>query len=334
MKKIFSTFLLGFSLLNANELNIYSARHYDADFQIIKKFEEKTGIKVNHTQARAAELIKRLELEGANSPADIFITADVSNLTEAKNAGLLAPVKSEFLEQIIPSHLRDKDNAWFAITKRARIIAYDKNAGVNISNLKNYEDLAKPEFKGQIVMRSATSPYSKTLLASIVANDGKDKAKEWAKGLLANLATPPKGGDRDQAKQVVAGEAKFAVMNTYYIGLLKTSKNPKDVEVGNALGIIFPNQEGRGTHINISGIAMTKASKNNEAAKQFMEFMLTPEIQKILTDANYEYPVRKDVEPNEIVKAFGSFKEDELSVSDIAQNIKEAVKIYDEVGFR
>ncbi len=239
-----------------------------------------------------------------------------------------------YLEDTIPAHLRDKDGEWFAITKRARIIAYNKNANTDISKMKNYEDLAKPEFKGQIVMRSATAPYSKTLLASIIANDGDENAKVWAKGVLDNLATKPKGGDRDQARQVFAGEAKFAVMNTYYIGLLKNSKNPKDVEVGNSLGIIFPNQDNRGTHINISGIAMTKSSKNQEAAKKFMEFMLTPEIQKILTDSNYEFPIRNDVELSQTVKDFGTFKEDQIPVSQIAEKVKEAVKIYDQVGFR
>ncbi|HAA1848747.1 TPA_asm: Fe(3+) ABC transporter substrate-binding protein [Campylobacter jejuni] len=334
MKKIFFMFLTAVSFLGASELNIYSARHYNADFEIIKKFEEKTGIKVNHTQAKASELIKRLSLEGSNSPADIFITADISNLTEAKNLGLLSPVSSKYLEEFIPAHLRDKDKEWFAITKRARIIAYNKNANIDISKMKNYEDLAKAEFKGEIVMRSATAPYSKTLLASIIANDGNKEAKAWAKGVLENLATNPKGGDRDQARQVFAGEAKFAVMNTYYIGLLKNSKNPKDVEVGNSLGIIFPNQDNRGTHINISGIAMTKSSKNQDAAKKFMEFMLSPEIQKILTDSNYEFPIRNDVELSQTVKDFGTFKEDQIPVSKIAENIKETVKIYDEVGFR
>ncbi len=194
--------------------------------------------------------------------------------------------------------------------------------------MKNYKDLAKPEFKGEIVMRSATAPYSKTLLASIIANDGNKEAKAWAKGVLKNLTTNPKGGDRDQARQV------FAVMNTYYIGLLKNSKNPKDVEVGNSLGIIFPNQDNRGTHINISGIAMTKLSKNQDAAKKIMEFMLSPKIQKILTDSNYEFPIRNDVELSQTVKDFGTFKEDRIPVSKIAENIKEAIKIYDEVSFR
>lgn len=334
MKKVIITALLSASALIGAELNVYSARHYDADYEIYKKFEAQTGIKIKHTTARAPELIKRLQLEGKDSPADIFITADVSNLTEAKNANILAPVDSKVLKDIIPANLRDKDDMWFSITKRARIIAYNKNANVDLNLVKTYEDLAKPELKGKVLMRSGTAPYSKTLLASIIANDGKDEAKKWAKGVLDNLAMAPKGGDRDQAKQMIAGVAPFAVMNTYYIGLLKTSKDPKDREVGNSIGIIFPNQDGRGAHINVSGIAMTASSKNQDAAKKFMEFMLSKDVQTMLTNINYEFPVRSDVVPSDIVKEFGKFKEDSIEVSKIAENVKDAVLIYDEVGFR
>lgn len=334
MRKVIITALLGASVLIGAELNVYSARHYDADYEIYKKFEAQTGIKIKHTTARVSELIKRLQLEGKDSPADIFITADVSNLTEAKNANLLAPVDSKVLKDIIPANLRDKDDMWFAITKRARIIAYNKNTNGDLNLVKNYEDLAKPELKGKVLMTSATAAYSKTLLASIIANDGKDGGKKWAKGVLDNLAVAPKGGDRDQARQMIAGVAPYAVMNTYYIGLLRTSKNPKDVEVGNSIGIIFPNQDGRGTHINVSGIAMTASSKNQDAAKKFMEFMLSKDVQAMLTNINYEFPVRSDVEPSDIVKEFGKFKEDSVEVSKIAENVKDAVLIYDEVGFR
>lgn len=333
MKKL-SMIVLVHSLLFGAQLNIYSARHYDADFEIIKKFEQKTGIKVNHTQARPQELIKRMKLEGDKSPADLFITADISNLTEAKNANLLAPVNSKVLEKVIPSHLRDKDNQWFAITKRARIVVYAKNRGVDPSLVKNYEDLASPKLKGNLLVRSATAAYSKTLLASIIANDGSDEGRRWAKGVLENLASKPKGGDRDQARQVYAGEADFAIMNTYYIGLMKHSKNPKDVEVANSLGIIFPNQDNRGAHINVSGVAMTKSSKNQKEAQAFMEFLLSQEVQEMLTNINFEYPVRNDVKLNDTIKSFGSFKEDQRPVSEIADKVNEAVKIYDEVGFR
>lgn len=334
MKKIFAITALVATSIFANELNLYSARHYDADYMIIKKFEEKTGIKVNQTQANAAELIKRLKLEGANSPADLFITADVSNLTEAKEANVLNPVNSAYLKQVVPAHLRDKDNQWFAITKRARIVAYNKNSNTNPKLIQRYEDLAKKELKGKIVVRSATHPYSKSLLASIILNDGSKEAKDWASGLLSNLATNPKGGDRDQARQVVAGEAEFVIMNTYYIGLLRNSQKEEDVKVGNSLGIIFPNQNDRGTHINISGVAMTKSSKNKENAQKFMEFLLSEEVQHMLANINYEYPVNAKVEPSDTVKAFGTFKEDQASLSEVASKLKEAVLIYDQVGFR
>lgn len=333
MKKILSIILLH-SLLFGVELNIYSARHYDADFEIIKKFEQETGIKVNYTQANAQELIKRMKLEGDQSPADLFITADISNLTEAKNANLLEAVDSETLKTLIPQHLRDRDNQWFAITKRARIVVYAKNRGVDPSLVKNYEDLANPKLKNNLLVRSATAAYSKTLLASIIVSDGSKEAKKWAKGVLDNLASKPKGGDRDQARQVYAGKADFAIMNTYYIGLMKHSKNPKDVEVANSLGIIFPNQDNRGTHINVSGVAMTRASKKHKEARAFMEFLLSKEVQEMLTNINFEYPVRSDVKLNETIQSFGKFKEDKRPVSEIADKVKEAVKIYDEVGFR
>ena len=333
MKK-FLIIILAHTLLFGAELNIYSARHYDADFEIIKKFEKMTGIKVNYTQAKAPELIKRLKLEGDKSPADLFITADISNLTEAKNAGLFTPVKSKVLQKVIPNHLKDQDNQWFSITKRARIVVYAKNRGIDSSLVKNYDDLTRPELKGKLLVRSATSAYSKTLLASIIANEGDTKAKEWAAGVLANLASQPQGGDRDQARRVHAGLADFAIINTYYIGLMKNSKDPKDVEVANSLGIIFPNKDNRGSHINVSGMAMTKSSKNKKEAQKFMEFLVSKEVQEMLTNINFEYPIRDDVKLNETIQSFGELKEDKLPVSKIAENVKEAVKIYDEVGFR
>lgn len=333
MKKTLIAALL-LSWLTASELNIYSSRHYDADFEIIKLFEQKTGIKVNHTQAKPQELIKRMKLEGSSSKADVFITADISNLTEAKNANLLSALDSQTLKDLIPPYLRDKDNQWFAITKRARIVVYAKNRGVDPSIIKTYEDLAKPSLKGKLLVRSATAAYSKTLLASIIVHDGENKARDWAKGVLNNLASKPKGGDRDQARKVYAGEADFAIINTYYIGLMKNSKNPKDVEVANSLGIIFPNQDSYGTHINVSGMAMTKSSKNRKEAQAFMEFLLSKEVQEMLTNTNFEYPIRDDVPLNATIKSFGAFKEDKTPVSEIAEKVKEAVKIYDEVGFR
>ncbi|MCD8213599.1 MAG: Fe(3+) ABC transporter substrate-binding protein [Campylobacter sp.] len=333
MKKSILALSLLSSFLVAAEVNIYTARHYDADSEIYKLFEQKTGIKVNATQAKGGELIKKLETEGDSSAADIFITADVGNFYTAKSKGVLQSVQSQKLEKIIPSQYRDNDNQWFAISKRARIIAYDKR-NFDPKNIKNYEDLAKPELKGKLLIRSATAPYNKSLLASIIINDGEAKATEWAKGTLANLARDPKGGDRDQAKAIFAGEGQVAVMNTYYIGLMLNSKKPEEAEAAKVLGIIFPNQDNRGTHVNISGIALTKASKNKENAIKFMEFMLTPEVQKILAGINYEYPINSEVEPSDVVKSFGKFKEDTTPLYQVGEKNKDAVKIYDMVGWK
>lgn len=334
MKKLLLTALIAASsTFAADTLHIYTARHYDADSKLYDLFTQQTGIQVKATQAKDTELIKKLEIEGDKTPADIFITADVSNLNQAKELGILASTKSDKLNELIPANLRDVDGTWYGFTKRARIVAYDKTRTKN-PKIKTYEDLAKPEFKGKILMRSATAAYSKTLLASIIAADGEDAAKKWAKGVLLNLAQTPKGGDRDQAKAMVAGVGEYAVMNTYYVGLLLASSNPKDVAVGEKLGIIFPNQDGRGTHINISGAAVTKASKNSENAIKFIEFLLSPAAQRILADINYEYPVNKSVEPNPVIAAFGTFKEDQTPLSQIAGDVKKAVLIYDEVGFR
>ncbi|KEA45455.1 Fe(3+) ABC transporter substrate-binding protein [Campylobacter mucosalis] len=333
MKKSILALSLLASFALAAEINIYSARHYDADSEIYKLFEAKTGIKVNATQAKAGELIKKLETQGDSSVADLFITADAGNFYEAKNKGVLAPVKSEILNKIVPEQYRDDENQWFAISKRARIIAYDKR-DFDASGIKNYEDLAKPELKGKLLIRSATAAYSKSLLASIIEADGKDEAVKWAKGTLQNLARDPKGGDRDQAKAIYEGVGDVAVMNTYYIGLMLTSPKPEDVEAAKNLGIIFPNQDNRGTHVNISGIALTKASKNRENAIKFMEFLVSPEAQKILAGINYEYPINSEVEPSDIVKSFGKFKEDSTPLYKSVKNTKEAVKIYDMVGWK
>lgn len=338
MKKvIISALIAGFAAsLSAQTLHIYTARHYDADSKLYDLFTQKTGIKIKATQAKVEELLKKLELEGENSPADIFITADVSNLTQAKELGVLASVSSKALDKVVPANLKDSDNSWYAITKRARVIVYDKENNKNPS-IKTYEDLANPKYKGQILVRSAKSPYQKTLLASIIANDGEEKALKWAMGVKDNLAQTPKGGDRDQAKALINDPklgAKYAVMNTYYIGLMLTSKNPKDVEVAERLGVIFPNQNGRGTHINISGAGVVKASQNKDDAVKFIEFLLSPEAQSILTEINYEYPVNQEVAPSAVISSLGQFKEDKIPLSKIAKNVKQAVIIYDKAGFR
>ena len=324
MRKLYILLLLSPFLL-ANELNILSPRALNAE--LVALFERQNNVKIVQTNDKLDSLIQK-----AKSTGDVFITSDISNIYKAKDAKIFSSTSSKTLQELVPEHLRD--GVIYSFAKRARIVAYNKKSKKTDKNLvKSYEDLAKPELKGKILMRSANAPYSITLLASIIANDGEKKAKEWAKGVFDNLAVQPEGGDRNQAKQVFEGKAEFAIMNTYYIGLLINSDKKDDKKVGNALQIIFPNQDSRGAHINIAAMAMIKKSKNKELAQSFMEFMLSKEAQQIIMNSSYQFPVRNDIELNPIVKAFGSFKEDKTPISKIAKNIQKAKAIYKELGF-
>lgn len=324
MKKIYFLFFLGTFLL-ANELHILSPRALNAE--LVALFESQNNAKIIQSNGKLDELIEKAKKEG-----DVFIISDLSNVAKVKEAKVLSSIKSKSLEELVPAHLRDKEV--FAFGKRARIVAFDKKAKINKNLIKNYEDLAKPELKGKVLMRSASAGYSITLLASIIANEGEAKAKEWASGLLNNLAMEPQGGDRDQAKQLVEKKGQFVVMNHYYIARLINSDKKDEKKVGDSLQIIFPNQDSRGAHINIEAVAMNKKSKNKKLAQSFMEFMLSKEAQQIFMNSSYFYPVRKDVELNPTIKNFGAFKEDEISISKIIANVSKAKEIYKEIGFK
>lgn len=336
MKKmiLFLGLLASFAIA-ANEVNIYTARHYDADQQIYDAFEKKTGIKVKATQAKAEELIKKLEIEGKNSPADLFITADIGNLYSAKSKGVLQSVNSDYLNKTIPANLRDKDGQWFGVTKRARVIIYAKDRfDPKKAGIENYEDLGKASLKGKLLIRSGTASYNKSLMASQVAHNGEEKTLELSKGIVANFARQPKGADRDQIRAIYAKEGDVAVVNTYYVGLMLHSPKPEDVKAGESIKVLFPNQNSYGTHVNISGVGLTKASKNKENAIKFMEFLLTPEAQNIIANINFEYPVNKEVAANETVINFGKFKEDSISLSEVGENLKKSVFIIDQAGWK
>jgi len=336
LKKIISaTLVLTSMLYSSAEVNIYSHRHYDADKQLYKMFEQETGIKVNIVKAKANELMKRLESEGLNSPADLFITADVGRLYLAKTKGLLQNVNSDYLNKTIPSHLRGKDNQWFALTKRARVIVYNKDK-VNPSELSTYEDLTTSKWHKKVLIRKSSNIYNQSLLASFIANVGNEKAKIWAKGVVNNMGRTPAGSDRDQMKAVVAGVGDVAVVNTYYVGKLLNSKKKNEVMVGEKMGVFFPNQgtNERGTHINISGIALTKSSKNKDNAIKLMEFLVSPKAQTLFAEANYEYPVNPNVEPSKLLKSWGAFKEDTTPLYKLGLYNAEAVKIFNEVNWK
>jgi len=270
------------------EITLYTHRHYDSDKVIFEKFEKETGIKINVVKASADELIQKLESEGKQTPADLLLTVDAGRLVRAKTKGLLQSVDSKVLDSTIPSYLKDEDNKWFGLTKRARIIAYSKER-VQPEELTTYEALTGPEWKNKILIRASNNIYNQSLLASIIANNGKTEAKTWAEGMVANFARVPKGNDRDQIKAILAGEGDLAIVNTYYIGKLLNSKDPVEVNAANAVGLFFPNQDNRGTHINISGIGVTKYAPNKANAIKFIEYLVSKEVQEIFAQTNYEY---------------------------------------------
>lgn len=314
-------------------VNVYTHRHYEPDQNIFKMFEEKTGIQVKVINASADELIQKMKMEGKQSPADVLITVDAGRLSRAKDDGLLQSIESEVLESRIPSHLQDVDNQWFGLTKRARIIAYAKDR-VKPEELSTYEDLVNDKWKGKILMRSSSNIYNQSLMASIIANDGEEVARDWAKGIVANMARSPRGSDRDQVKAVVAGEGDIAIVNSYYIGKMLNSPDAEEVKTAQQVGLFFPNQDNRGTHINISGAGVARYAPNKENAILFIEYLISEEAQQVFTEANYEYPVLESVTPVKDIKDWGDFKEDTLGLNKLGENNKKAVLIFDEAGWK
>jgi len=318
--------------VQADEITLYSHRHYESDDALFAKFTEKTGIKVNVVKASADELIERISAEGDNTKADVLMTADAGRLERAKSKGLLQAIESASLMDRVPAHLRDPEGSWFGFTQRARIIAYSKDR-VKPEDLSTYEDLADPKWKGRILVRSSSNIYNQSLLASIVANDGEEKATAWAQAVRKNMARAPQGSDRDQMRGVAAGLGDVAIVNTYYVGLLATSADEKDREVAEKIAIYFPNQDGRGTHVNVSGAGVTKATKNKESAIKFLEFLASDEAQASFPQATYEYPVVAGVEWSDLQKSWGEFEPDSLNLSKLGENNEKAVEIFNIVGW-
>ena len=327
LKKLtLSAMILTTSLFAVSEVNVYSQRHYDSDKILLKQFEEKTGIKVNVVTAKAEELVAKLAIEGANTPADILITADIGNLYQAKEKNLLQPIESKILDENIPSHLRDNDKEWFALTKRARVFVYNP-LKVNPADLSDYFSITDAKFKGRVVTRSSTAAYNKSLLASIIANHGEEKALEFSKGLVNNFPYNPKGGDRDQIRAVAAGDADIAIVNNYYLGVMLNSEDKKDAQIAKSLKIFFPAQATTGTHMNISGAGVTHYSKNKENAIKLIEFLSSIEAQEIFAEANQEFPANPKAKSSATVTSWGTFKEDNIQLNEVGKYNKEAVEI-------
>ena len=328
-----SLFILIVAAPISAQINLYTHRHYDSDKILFEKFTKETGIKINVIKGSADQLIQRMISEGKNSPADILLTVDAGRLHRAKEAGVLQSVNSETIDKNVPSEMRDPDGFWYGLTVRARVIVYAKDR-INSNELSTYEDLATAKWKGKIAIRSSGNIYNQSLMASLIEANGSRRALRWAIGIRKNMARAPRGNDRDQVRAVAAGLADIAVVNTYYLGILANSKEKKDRDVFNKVSVFFPNQNNRGTHINISGAGIAKYSKNKSDAIKFIEFLTSPEAQETFGKVNYEYPLFIENNKSDLLKSWGTFKADKQNLSILGIRNSEAVKLFDRADWK
>ena len=317
----------------SGEVNLYSARKEELIKPLLDRFTAATGIKVNLVTGKADALLKRLESESRNTPADLLLTTDAGRLYRAYDAGLLQPVRSEILERDIPAIYRDPEGHWFGVSVRARVLMYARDR-LNAAALSTYEDLADPRWKGRICIRSSSNIYNQSLIASMIVAHGEEETEAWAKGLVANLARPPQGGDRDQIKAVAAGQCDVAVANTYYLGGMLNSSDPAQREAAAKIAVFWPNQADRGTHVNVSGAGVTKYARNRDNAVRLLEFMATDESQRWYADANLEYPVRDGVALNETLQSWGPYKADTINLAELGRHNATAVRLMDRAGWK
>ena len=325
----------------ANEVNLYSGRHYDSDEQLYAKFTAETGIKVNVISGKGKALMQQIITEGASSPADLFVTVDAGNLWKAEKEGLFEPIddfdaSSIKIRSVVPDNLKGPNTTWVALAKRARIMYYNPRT-VSAAELEglSYEDLAKPEWNGRVVIRKSSNMYNQSLVASLVANHGVEATEAWANGLVSNMARKPEGNDRAQIMAVANGEADIAVANSYYIALmLSGKKGTEQQEAANKVVPFFPSQDGRGTHINVSGIGMLKLGPNRENALKLIEFLLSETAQNHIVNNSFEYPLLEGVNPHPLIAQFGTdFKQDQTPVSSYGEFNPDAVKLMERAGW-
>lgn len=315
-----------------NVLNIYSARHYQTDEAMYANFTKTTGIKINRLDGKEDELVERIRNEGTSSPADLLITVDASRLELADSLGLFQPVKSAVLDARVPATLRTPN--WIAFSTRARVIVHNKVA-VKKDDVQTYEALADPKLKGQVCMRSGSHPYNLSLGAALISHGGVAATETWARGLVANFARAPKGGDTDQLLAVAAGECGVTVSNTYYLVRLMRSTKPSDQEAMGKLAVVWPNQASWGTHVNVSGAGVLKHAPHKEAALKFMEYLASDEAQGYFANGNNEWPVVKSaVAKNKELESLGSFKADAMPIGDLSKNVANAQKAFDRAGWK
>ena len=317
----------------AAEVNVYSGRKEALIRPVLDRFTEQTDIMVNLVSGKAGQLRERLLVEGRNSPADVLITADVANLHRAMVAGLFQSIDSEVLDRRIPAIYRDPGKHWFGLSLRARIFVYARER-VQVDELSTYEDLTALKWRDRITVRSSSNVYNQSLISSMIAVHGIDVAELWVHGLVKNFARSPKGGDTDQIRAVAAGEADIAIVNSYYYGRLVASSKRSDSDIVERTAIFFPNQGGRGTHVNVSGAGVTAYAKNRLEAISLLEFMASPEGQSLFADLNHEFPVSGDVSKSRIVSTWGSFIADELNLALLGEHNGDAIRVADRAGWR
>ena len=318
---------------DAQELNLYSSRHYDTDEALYRDFEQQSGITINRIEGNADELIARIQAEGENSPADVLLTVDAGRLWRAEEAGLFQPLESDMLAERIPAEFRHPDGLWFGFSKRARIIYYDQ-ASIDPGLIQTYQDLARPELEGQVCIRSSTNIYNLSLMASLIDHIGPEAAQAWAEGVVANFARDPQGNDTAQIRDIAAGACGVSLGNTYYFARLMNSDDPADQEVVEEVGFVFPNQDGRGTHVNISGGGVVANAPNPDAAAQFLEYLASEPAQRYFANGNNEYPVVPGIEvDNPALDAMGDFVADDLNVAVLGENQTQAQILFDQAGW-
>ena len=318
---------------NRGVVNVYSARHYDTDDALYQRFTELTGIRVNVIEGRADELLVRLRQEGTLSPADVFIAVDAGRLFQAEQQGIFQPASSELLEELVPASLRHPEGLWFGLTKRARVLVVSRERVPDDVVALDYEDLALPAWRGRVLVRSSSNIYNQSMVSAMIATQGQEQAQAWCRGLAANFARRPQGGDRDQIRAVAAGEGDVAIVNHYYFARMLTGSEA-DREATAKLRVIFPNQDDRGTHVNISGAGVVRSAPNRENAVRFIEFLASAEAQHALASNNQEYPVAEGISITPELQGLGSFKADEVNARQLGSNNAEAVRTMDRAGWR
>jgi len=337
MKNLLVFCLLSLSMLSqqalATEVNVYSARKEALIRPLLERFTQSTGITVNLVTGKADALLSRLQNEGRNSPADLFITVDVGRLSRAKKAGVLQAVTDAELMQAVPARYRDRENYWYGLSMRARTIVYSRER-VKKTALSSYQQLADPVWRKRLCLRSSENIYNQSLVAAMIVSDGKPAALQWAKGMIANLARSPRGGDRDQIKAIAAGLCDVALVNTYYFGRMIKSRHQDARDAASKVAIFWPNQQGRGVHVNISGAGVTASAPHRKNAIRLLKFLLTPDSQRWYAKVNYEYPVREGVPADPLVTSWGDFRRDDGPLTKLGDYNARAVMLMDEAGWK